>query len=42
MLGRDDLQAIVARLGYELDEDAIDRTVAYYDRRTSHGSTSAR
>ncbi|MCB1261410.1 MAG: glycoside hydrolase family 65 protein [Acidimicrobiales bacterium] len=39
LLGRDDLQAIVARLGYELDEDAIDRTVAYYDRRTSHGST---
>ena len=31
-----------SRLGYAYDPDLIPRTVAYYDRRTSHGSTLSR
>ena len=34
-----ELQRIFARLGYELAPDVIRRTIDYYDRRTSHGST---
>ncbi|WP_106849929.1 HAD-IA family hydrolase [Blastococcus sp. Marseille-P5729] len=33
------LTRIFARLGYRLDEDLAKRTIDYYDRRTSHGST---
>jgi beta-phosphoglucomutase family hydrolase len=38
----DELRALFARLGYPLDGDVIPRTVAYYDSRTSHGSTLCR
>ena len=33
------LRAILERLGYELAPDSRRRTIDYYDRRTSHGST---
>ena len=39
VLSADELAAILERLGYAYDPDLIPRTVAYYDRRTSHGST---
>jgi trehalose/maltose hydrolase-like predicted phosphorylase len=35
----DELRRLFDRLDYECDEDALRRTVAYYDQRTSHGST---
>ncbi|MDQ1050965.1 glycoside hydrolase family 65 protein [Streptomyces sp. V4I2] len=35
----DELQGLFRRLGYRLDEDTWRRTVDYYLRRTSHGST---
>jgi trehalose/maltose hydrolase-like predicted phosphorylase len=35
----EELRALFERLGYELSPDAVDRTIDYYDRRTSHGST---
>ena len=38
----DELRDLFARLGYNLDHDMIPRTVAYYDGRTSHGSTLGR
>jgi trehalose/maltose hydrolase-like predicted phosphorylase len=34
-----ELRRIFGQLGYELSPDAIRRTIQYYDRRTSHGST---
>ncbi|MEU1279214.1 glycosyl hydrolase family 65 protein [Streptomyces sp. NPDC005805] len=34
-----ELRALLARLGYELDDRTWHRTVDYYLRRTSHGST---
>ncbi|MFC9267339.1 glycoside hydrolase family 65 protein [Streptomyces zhihengii] len=34
-----ELRALFARLGYELDDATWQRTVDYYLRRTSHGST---
>jgi alpha,alpha-trehalase len=42
LLSTDELQSIFERLGYELDEDAIERNIDYYDKRTSHGSTLSR
>ncbi|MGH9263275.1 MAG: glycoside hydrolase family 65 protein [Acidimicrobiales bacterium] len=36
---RDELQRLFGRLGYEYGSDTARRNVAYYDRRTSHGST---
>jgi trehalose/maltose hydrolase-like predicted phosphorylase len=36
---RDELREIFERLGYDYHPDAAVRNVAYYDRRTSHGST---
>ncbi|MHC1562696.1 glycoside hydrolase family 65 protein [Actinomycetospora sp. C-140] len=39
---QDELREILSRLGYDeiaSDDDLARRTVAYYDRRTSHGST---
>jgi trehalose/maltose hydrolase-like predicted phosphorylase len=33
------LREIFERLGYEYGDDTMTRTVDYYDRRTSHGST---
>ncbi|MGI8801006.1 MAG: glycoside hydrolase family 65 protein [Solirubrobacteraceae bacterium] len=35
----DELQALLERLGYAVEPDTLARTIAYYDRRTSHGST---
>jgi trehalose/maltose hydrolase-like predicted phosphorylase len=35
----DELRQIFERLGYEYPSDTAQRNVAYYDRRTSHGST---
>ena len=35
----DELQALFERLGYEYRADTIRKNVAYYDQRTSHGST---
>ncbi|MFF8840654.1 glycoside hydrolase family 65 protein [Streptomyces sp. NPDC015130] len=35
----DELRALFARLGYALDDEVWRATVAYYLRRTSHGST---
>ena len=35
----DELPELMQRLGYDFDEDAARRTVEYYDRRTSNGST---
>jgi trehalose/maltose hydrolase-like predicted phosphorylase len=35
----DELRTIFRRLGYEYREDTAPRTIEYYDRRTSHGST---
>ena len=33
------LRGVFERLGYEYRDDTAVRTIAYYDRRTSHGST---
>jgi trehalose/maltose hydrolase-like predicted phosphorylase len=38
----DELRELFARLGYSLPPDTIPRTIAYYDDRTSHGSTLCR
>jgi trehalose/maltose hydrolase-like predicted phosphorylase len=35
----EELSEIFGRLGYEHDPALAERTIAYYDRRTSHGST---
>jgi alpha,alpha-trehalase len=42
LLPRTELEEVFARLGMELDADLIDRTITYYDARTSHGSTLSR
>jgi trehalose/maltose hydrolase-like predicted phosphorylase len=34
-----ELREIFERLGYPFDHDTANRTIEYYDRRTSHGST---
>ncbi len=34
-----ELRRLFARLGYDLPHDLVRRTIDYYDRRTSHGST---
>lgn len=39
LFGDAELRRVLARLGYELPADAARRTLEYYDRRTSHGST---
>jgi beta-phosphoglucomutase family hydrolase len=38
----EELTGLFARLGYRLDPQAIPRNVAYYDARSSHGSTLSR
>jgi beta-phosphoglucomutase family hydrolase len=38
----DELRALFERMGYPWDATVIPRTVAYYDRRTSQGSTLSR
>ena len=35
----DELHALFERLGYEFGDDTVRKNVAYYDQRTSHGST---
>lgn len=42
LLSPAELHALFEQLGYELDGDAIARNIAYYERRTSHGSTLSR
>ena len=42
LLSSDELGDLFARLGYRLDPDTIPRTIEYYARRTSHGSTLSR
>ena len=41
LLSADELRAVMARLGYDLPAEVIERTVAFYLPRTSHGSTLA-
>jgi trehalose/maltose hydrolase-like predicted phosphorylase/beta-phosphoglucomutase-like phosphatase (HAD superfamily) len=42
LLSRDELRALLAELGYQVDEEQLARTVRYYLERTSHGSTLSR
>jgi trehalose/maltose hydrolase-like predicted phosphorylase len=39
LFSEEELSEIFERLGYEYTPDTARKTVAYYDRRTSHGST---
>ena len=39
LFSREELREVFGRLGYEYRDDTAMRNVAYYDRRTSHGST---
>ncbi|MFD1545053.1 glycoside hydrolase family 65 protein [Nonomuraea guangzhouensis] len=39
LFDHDELRAVFERLGYGYDRDLARRTIEYYDRRTSHGST---
>ncbi len=42
LFSSEELRELMARLGYTLERDTIPRNVAYYDRRSSHGSTLSR
>lgn len=42
VLSDSELRDLFGRMGYELDDDTIGRTVDYYMARTSHGSTLSR
>ncbi len=42
LLPTDDVRDLLAGLGYELTDEAIERTIDYYAARTSHGSTLSR
>ena len=42
LLSAEELTSLFHRLGYEIDEGDIQRTIDYYDERTSHGSTLSR
>ncbi|MFZ2526445.1 MAG: glycosyl hydrolase family 65 protein [Rhodococcus sp. (in: high G+C Gram-positive bacteria)] len=35
----EELEPVFTRLGYPFDRDLVNRTIEYYDARTSHGST---
>jgi trehalose/maltose hydrolase-like predicted phosphorylase len=39
LFDHDELRVLFERLGYSYDRDLARRTIDYYDRRTSHGST---
>jgi trehalose/maltose hydrolase-like predicted phosphorylase len=39
LFDHDELRSLFERLGYDYDRDLARRTIDYYDRRTSHGST---
>lgn len=42
LFSAEELDELFGRLGYALDRELIPRTVAYYEARTSHGSTLSR
>jgi alpha,alpha-trehalase len=42
LFSTEELGALFARLGYPFDGQVIPRTIAYYGRRTAHGSTLCR
>lgn len=42
LFSSDELRALFERLGYDFPGDTIPRNVAYYDSRSSHGSTLSR
>lgn len=42
LFSADELREVFDRAGYQLDDDTIRKTVDYYMRRTSHGSTLSR
>lgn len=42
LLGPEGLRSVLHRLGYDLDDDLLQRTVDYYLSRTAHGSTLSR
>ena len=42
LLRDDELRTLFGRLGYELDDATIRKTIDYYSARTSHGSTLSR
>ena len=39
LFSREELQRLFARLGYDYGPDTARKNIAYYDERTSHGST---
>jgi trehalose/maltose hydrolase-like predicted phosphorylase/beta-phosphoglucomutase-like phosphatase (HAD superfamily) len=39
LFSQEELSRLFAQLGYELSEETARRTIDYYERRTSHGST---
>src|SRR5215203_2958461 len=39
LFSEEEIKRLLERLGYEYTPDMVRKTVAYYDRRTSHGST---
>jgi trehalose/maltose hydrolase-like predicted phosphorylase len=42
LLSDRELNELMHRLGYECDDDLIERTIEYYEQRTVHGSTLSR
>lgn len=42
LLGRQGLISFLGRLGYDLQQEQLDRTIEYYLARTAHGSTLSR
>ncbi len=42
IFARDELKAIMNKLGYDFNENMIIRNIEYYENRTSHGSTLSR
>jgi beta-phosphoglucomutase family hydrolase len=42
LFSADELRTLFDRLGYPFDQETIARNVAYYDQRSSHGSTLSR
>ena len=42
LFSADELKEVLEHLGYPFDAEAIPRNVAYYDRRSTHGSTLSR
>jgi trehalose/maltose hydrolase-like predicted phosphorylase len=42
LLSAEELAGLLERLGYDYDEDLVDRNFEYYSRRTGHGSSLSR